>query len=208
MSKLYNTKFKPTKAGIVQAAVDFVVKKIPRKKKVSPDIKSVKPTKDVKGSVKRAKSDAYIKNIDDLNKAQKKVREGKKMMKEGQKARKQMVGTKRAFQFKSSPSYHAIEPGDADKFKRNMKKPKPDKKFKTAKQMEKEDRRKRDREPFMGGGFAGRRMGYSQGSNGKIKFDAKKSDLDKSGDLSKYEKARGMAIAKAMAKRKNKKKAI
>ena len=39
----------------------------------------------------------------------------------------------------------------------------------------------------------------------KIKFDAKKSDLDKSGDLSKYEKARGMAIAKAMAKRKNKK---
>ena len=38
----------------------------------------------------------------------------------------------------------------------------------------------------------------------KIKFDAKKSDLDKSGDLSKYEKARGMAIAKAMAKRKKK----
>ena len=60
----------------------------------------------------------------------------------------------------------------------------------------------------MGGGMMGRRMGYSQGSNGKIKFDAKKSDLDKSGDLSKYEKARGMAIAKAMAKRKNKKKAI
>ena len=42
----------------------------------------------------------------------------------------------------------------------------------------------------------------------KIKFDAKKSDLDKSGDLSKYEKARGMAIAKAMAKRKNKKKVV
>jgi len=36
---------------------------------------------------------------------------------------------------------------------------------------------------------------------GKIKFDAKKSDLDKSGNLSKYEKKRGMAIAKAMAKR-------
>ena len=59
-----------------------------------------------------------------------------------------------------------------------------------------------------GGGMMGRRMGYSEGSNGKIKFDAKKSDLDKSGDLSKYEKARGMAIAKAIAKRKNKKKAI
>ena len=64
------------------------------------------------------------------------------------------------------------------------------------------------REKKMGGGMMGRRMGYSQGSNVKIKFDAKKSDLDKSGDLSKYEKARGMAIAKAMAKRKNKKKAI
>jgi hypothetical protein len=49
-------------------------------------------------------------------------------------------------------------------------------------------------------------MGYAMGES--VKFDAKKSDLDKSGDLSKYEKARGMAIAKAMAKRKNKKKAI
>ena len=39
---------------------------------------------------------------------------------------------------------------------------------------------------------------------GKIKFDAKKSDLDKSGSLSPYEKRRGMAIAKAMAKRKKK----
>jgi len=37
---------------------------------------------------------------------------------------------------------------------------------------------------------------------GKVKFDAKKSDLDKSGSLSPYEKRRGMAIAKAMAKRK------
>ena len=59
------------------------------------------------------------------------------------------------------------------------------------------------REKKMGGGFMGRRMGYAMGES--VKFDAKKSDLDKSGDLSKYEKARGMAIAKAMAKRKNKK---
>ena len=64
--------------------------------------------------------------------------------------------------------------------------------------------RDRARVKKMGGGFAGRRMGYSQGSNGKIKFDAKKSDLDKSGSLSPYEKRRGMAIAKAMAKRKKK----
>ena len=81
--------------------------------------------------------------------------------------------------------------------------------------------REKARVKKMGGGFAGRRMGYSRGNpkpktnvekikkafptKTKIKFDAKKSDLDKSGDLSKYEKARGMAIAKAMAKRKNKK---
>ena len=188
--------------------IDKGIKAIPRKKKVSPDIKSVKPTKDVKGSVKRAKSDAYIKNIDDLNKAQKKVREGKKMMKEGQKARKQMVGTKRAFQFKSSPSYHAIEPGDADKFKRNMKKPKPDKKFKTAKQMEKDERRKRDREPFMGGGMMGRRFGYSKGTPKpktnveKIKeaFGSKKGlkkiDPEKQKGLAKLKKARPDVVRK------------
>ena len=66
------------------------------------------------------------------------------------------------------------------------------------------DRQDKARVKKMGGGMMGRRMGYSQGSNGKIKFDAKKSDLDKSGSLSPYEKRRGMAIAKAMAKRKKK----
>ena len=68
----------------------------------------------------------------------------------------------------------------------------------------------------------GGRIGLKQGTNpfkketniekikktfapkGKVKFDAKKSDLDKSGSLSPYEKRRGMAIAKAMAKRKKK----
>ena len=162
MSKLYNTKFKPTKAGIVQAAVDFVIKKIPRKKKVSPDIKSVKPTKDIKGSIKRTKSDAYSKNIKNLDAAEKKIREGKKMMKEGVKSRKQMVGTKRAFQFKNIKSYHAVEPGSKKIDPANIKQEKT-KKFKTAKEMEKDERRKREKEPFMGGGMAGRRMGYSQG---------------------------------------------
>ena len=78
----------------------------------------------------------------------------------------------------------------------------------------------------MGGGMMGRRMGYAMGLSVKpaakkikklmdeskakkqdaarVKFDAKKSDLDKSGDLSKYEKRRGMAIAKAMSKRNKK----
>ena len=148
--------------------IDKAVKALPRKKKVSPTIKSVKPTKDVKGSIKRTKRDAFSKNIDDLDKAQKKIREGKKMMKEGQKSRKQMTGTGRAFQFKNLKSYHAVEPGDMDKFKGSMKKEKT-KKFKTAKQMEKDERRKREKEPFMGGGMAGRRMGYKGGSNGSKK---------------------------------------
>ena len=132
------------------------IKAIPRKKKVSPDIKSVKPTKDIKGSIKRTKSDAFSKNIKDLDAAEKKIREGKKMIKAGQKSRKQMTETGRAFQFRGSKSYHAIRPGDKELYGKNMKVEKT-KKFKTAKQMEKDERRKRDREPFMGGGMTGRR---------------------------------------------------
>ena len=96
------------------------------------------------------------------------------------------------------------------------------KRFSTGKELEQQEyfNKGKGREKKMGGGFAGRRMGYSRGNpkpktnvekikkafptKTKIKFDAKKSDLDKSGDLSKYEKARGMAIAKAMAKRNKK----
>ena len=88
------------------------------------------------------------------------------------------------------------------------------------KQEKKKLEEQRNKNKKMGGGFMGKRMGYSKGTpkpktnvdkikkafpaKTKIKFDAKKSDLDKSGDLSKYEKARGMAIAKAMAKRNKK----
>ena len=199
MSKLYNTKFKPTKAGIAQRAIDFVIKKIPKKKKVSPTITSVQPSKTVreegiKASIKKAKGDEYTKRIRLKRAAEEKLKTGKQMMKEGQKERKKLIDTGRAFEFRHGKSLHAIEPGEGSKFKDAFsKKPKPDKKFKTGKELE--------REKKMGGGMMGRRMGYSQGSNGKIKFDAKKSDLDKSGDLSKYEKRRGMAIAKAMAKR-------
>ena len=121
--------------------IDKGIKAIPRKKKVSPDIKSVKPTKDVKGSVKRTKSDEYVKRITTLDKAEGKIKSGKQMIKEGQKERKTMVDTKRAFQFKHSKSYHAIQPGDKPevKYKGNVRKQK------------------------RGGGMMGRRMGYSQG---------------------------------------------
>ena len=83
----------------------------------SPDIKSVKPTKDIKGSVERGKSEEYLRRIRKLDKAEKKVATGKKMMQEGQKARKGMQETGTAFKFKRSKSYHAIEPGDVGKYK-------------------------------------------------------------------------------------------
>jgi hypothetical protein len=39
-------------------------------------------------------------------------------------------------------------------------------------------------------------------AGGEIAFDAKKSDLNKDGKISKYERARGTAIAKAQALKK------
>ena len=126
--------------------IDKGIKAIPRKKKVSPDIKSVKPTKDVKGSVKRTKSDEYVKRITTLDKAEGKIKSGKQMIKEGQKARKNLIDTKRAFQFKHTKSTHAIKPGEDPnvKYKGNV------------------------REQKMGGGMMGRRMGYKGGSNGLV----------------------------------------
>ena len=173
-----------------------VVQATPRSKKVSPDIKSVKPTKlPVGKSVEKAKSDEFRKRYTALDKAEGKLKTGKQMMREGQKERKKLIDTGRAVQFKHTKTVSAIKPGEKDRFK-GLTTEKKSKKFKKGKEL--------DREKRMGGGMMGRRMGYSQGSNGKIKFDAKKSDLDKSGSLSPYEKRRGMAIAKAMAKRKKK----
>ena len=128
--------------NIGQKVMDLIVKKIPRKKKVSPDITKVKSVKDVKGSVKRTKSDEYVKRITTLESANEKVKEGRKMMREGQKERKKMVDTGRAFQFKHSKSYHAIQPGDKPevKYKGNVRKQK------------------------MGGGMMGRRFGYKGGT--------------------------------------------
>ena len=99
--------------------VTKAVKSIPRSKKVSPTIKSVKPTKlSVEESLKKTWSDEYLKRIKKLDEGRKKVEEGKKMMKEGQKIRKGMKDTGKAFQFRSKTSYHAINPeGDAKKFK-------------------------------------------------------------------------------------------
>ena len=99
--------------------VDKAVKALPRSKKVSPTIKSVPRTKlSVKESLKKTRGDEYSKRIKKLRAAQEKVEKGKKMMKEGQKERKGMKDTGKAFQCKNRKSYHDRKPeGDAKKYK-------------------------------------------------------------------------------------------
>ena len=141
------------------------------KGKVSPTIKSVKPSvtvrkKGVKASLDKTRSDEYRKRYTALDKSEAKVKTGKKMMQEGQRERKRMVDTGRAFQFKHSKSYHAVKPGDKDQYKPQMKVAGPQKKFKTGKELE--------REKKMGGGMMGRRFGMKKGSPFK-----KETNVDK-----------------------------
>ena len=72
-------------------------------------ITGVKPN--LKKTVKQTKTEEYRKRYTALGKAEDKLKAGKKMMKEAQQERKKMVDTGKAFQFKHSKSYHAIEPG-------------------------------------------------------------------------------------------------
>ena len=83
----------------------------------SPDIKSVKPTKDIKGSVERGKSEEYLRRIRKLDKAEKKVATGKKMMQEGQRERKRMRDTGTAFQFRDKKTWHPLKPGEKKTYK-------------------------------------------------------------------------------------------
>ena len=192
MSKFYNTKFKPTKVGIIKAVGQKIGSLIKGKGKVSPTITKVTPAVG-KSKIKKAVDDVKLSALKARGQMKKQSQDfdaeiNKVKAKLGQTTQK-LVG--------EPVTKSGVSKGkDMKKFKTPSLNPKPINKATGG------------RVGKMGGGMMGRRMGYSQGSNGKIKFDAKKSDLDKSGDLSKYEKARGMAIAKAMAKRKNKKKAI
>jgi AAA15 family ATPase/GTPase len=81
------------------------------KGKVSPTIKSVKPTKDIAGSVKRVYRNETSKRIDAVSKAQNKMDTGRKMMREAKKEQKNLIDTGRAFQFKHSKGIHATRPG-------------------------------------------------------------------------------------------------
>ena len=149
--------------------IDKGVKSLPRSKKVSPDIKSVGPTKlPVSKSIEKAKSDEFRKRYTALDKAEGKLKTGKQMMREGQKERKKLMDTGRAVQFKYTKSVHAVKPGDKDRFKGLTTEKKP-KKFKKGKEL--------DREKKMGGGMMGRRFGMKKGSkfpdltgDGKVTF--------------------------------------
>ena len=139
------------------------------KGEVSPTIKSVKPSvtvrkKGVKASLEKTRSDEYRKRYTALDKSEAKVKTGKKMMQEGQRERKRMVDTGRAFQFKHSKSFHAVKPGEKDRFKGLTKEEKP-KKFKKGKEL---------RENKMGGGMMGRRFGLRSGTPFK-----KETNVDK-----------------------------
>ena len=98
----------------VGAAIKGFGKALQGKGKVSPTIKSVKPN--LKKTVKESKDDEYRKRYTVLNKAEDKVKTGKKMMREGQKERKNMVDTGRAFQFRHG-SRHVVKPGENPKVK-------------------------------------------------------------------------------------------
>ena len=182
------------------------------KGKVSPTIKSVKPN--LKKTVKQTKSDEYSKRIRSLSDSEDKIKTGKKMMREGQKERKRMVDTGRAFQFKHSKSFHAVKPGDKNVDKSLIKKSKPQKKFKTGKQLAKE--KKEDdaiakefgvRFKKAGGGMMGRRFGMKQGTPFKKETDVdkiKKTFAPKGKNLKPVDKKKNPGLAKLPTKVRNK----
>ena len=134
--------------------INKVIKSTPRSKKVAPTIKSIKPTKDISGSVKRVTQNVTSKRIDDVNKVRNKMSTGKKMMREAQKERKNLVDTGRAFKFRSGKEVYSITPGENPKVKFASTIAKdagrtPAKKFKKGKELEKKAT----------GGRIGRRFG-------------------------------------------------
>ena len=138
-----------------------IVKATPKSQKVAPTIKSVPPTKDIKGSVKRVYRQEESKRIDKTVASKEKMKTGKKMMREGQKELRRQIDTGTAFKFKGGKTGEktfAIKPGEnvKKKFKGLVEESKPTKKFKTGKELA--------REKKMGGGMMGRRFGMRSGT--------------------------------------------
>ena len=169
------------------------------KGKVSPTIKSVKPTKDISGSVKRVTQNVTSKRIKDVANVRDKMASGKKMMKEAQQERKRLVDTGRAFKFRGGKEVYSITPGENPKvkFKSTIEKDAgrtPTKKFKKGKELEK----KAD------GGRIGRRFGSPKPKTNvqKIKetfspkSGLKKIDPEKQKGLAKLKKERPDVVRK------------
>ena len=100
--------------GILSYTYNAAKAALKGKGKVSPTIKSVKPN--LKKTISESKNDEYRRRYTALDKAADKVKTGREMMREGQKERKRMVDTGRAFQFKHG-SRHAVKPGENPKVK-------------------------------------------------------------------------------------------
>ena len=81
------------------------------KGRVSPTIKSVKPTTNIAGSVDKTKKAAAFKNFKTVQNLKDKKEKGKKMMQEAQKELRRAVETKRATQIGKS-IYHRNVPAD------------------------------------------------------------------------------------------------
>ena len=154
----------------MKSFVGYLLKKAAGKGKVSPTIKSVKPTtKSISQSVKTTKLDRSVKNVDKVNKLRKQKEQGIKSAREASRELQRGAETK---QFtKIGKNFYARQvPADST----DLKNPTvaKTKKFKTGKQLEAE---KKAREKKMGGGMMGRRFGMRSGTN---PFK-KETDVDK-----------------------------
>ena len=160
------------------------------KGKVSPTIKSIKPTtKTISDSVKQTKTKQAVKNINLVDKLKKQKAEGIKSAREASKQLQSGAETKKFTKINKQFFGRGV-PADAT----DLKNPTvaKTKKFKTGKQLEAEKRNKASKKAFMGGGMVSRRMGYKGGSKkGKVPTTPK-------------EKAFGMlSVNKGLDKNKN-----
>ena len=167
------------------------------KGKVSPTIKSVKPTKDISGSVKRVTQDVSSKRIQDVDKVRNKMKTGKQMMKEAQQERQRLVDTGRAFKFRGGKEVYSIRPGENPKVKFASTIAKdagrtPAKKFKKGKELEKKAT----------GGRIGRRFGSPKPKTNVEKI--KETFSTKSKNLKPVDKKKQKGLAKLPIEVRNK----
>ena len=139
----------------MKSFVGYLLKKASGKGKVSPTIKSVKPTtKLMSKSVETTKLDQTIKNIDKVNKLKRQKAEGIRSARKASRDLQSGAETKK-FTKIGKEFYGRRVPADAT----DLKNPTvaKTKKFKTGKELA--------REKKMGGGMMGRRFGMKSGTN-------------------------------------------